>query len=253
MRGKVNSVSGDNIKFIEKEYDSATVYNEGDIALIRGVLYSCLVNNTTGTLNMDRWKRVYLSDLAEITSSEQALADMVDEVYDSSKVYNKDDTALYNEVLYICKNDGTTGKWNADLWEQTTLVSILNSNLGSVKIPHYQMYGDSVRGFSNLLLDVSKAKTFTIAEAIKTGNKDGTLRIYAGNTLVAEPSVANGYTQQCYYISDYTEKAMYDVDTTNISIDVSSYDYVEIMVITRDPANTSNAHCGWWLKNIECW
>lgn len=131
MRGKVNSVSGDNIKFIEKEYDSATVYNEGDTALIKGVLYSCLVNNTTGTLNMDRWERVYLSDLAEITSSEQALADMVDEVYDPSKAYNKGDTALYNEVLHICKNDGTTGKWNADLWEQTTLVSILNSNLSN--------------------------------------------------------------------------------------------------------------------------
>lgn len=129
MRGKVNSVSGDNIKFIEKEYDSATLYKKGDVALIRGVLYSCLVNNTTGTLNMDRWRRVYLSDLAEITSSEQALADMVDEVYDPSKTYNKSDTALYNEVLYICKNDGTTGKWNADLWEQTTLVSILSSNL----------------------------------------------------------------------------------------------------------------------------
>lgn len=75
MRGKVNSVSGDNMKFIEN---------------------------------------------------------MVDEVYDPSKTYNKGDTVLYNKVLYICKNDGTTGKWNADLWEQTTLVSILNSNLTTI-------------------------------------------------------------------------------------------------------------------------
>lgn len=160
MRGKVNSVSGDNIKFIEKEYNSATVYNKGDTASIRGVLYSCLVNNTTGTLNMDRWKRVYLSDLAEVTSSEQALADMVDEVYDPSKTYNKSDTALYNEVLYICKNDGTTGKWNAGLWEQTTLVSILNSNL-SKQISFKKLHSSaqdggitnvSVSGYSQYLL-----------------------------------------------------------------------------------------------------
>ena len=174
MRGKVNSVSGDNIKFIEKEYDSATVYNEGDTASIRGVLYSCLVNNTTGTLNMDRWKRVYLSDLAEITSSEQALADMVDEVYDPSKTYNKGDTALYNEVLYICKNDGTTGKWNADLWEQTTLVSILNSNLGG-KVDGANIHTDGT-------VSVTKGQYLIVT----IGNTSGCEAIFSNGTATLQ-------------------------------------------------------------------
>lgn len=154
----------------------------------------------------------------------------------------------------ITQDDENTyfGVPNAGYYNTGSKIAAKNSNLGGLKIPHYQMYGDSVRGFSNLLLDVSNAKTVTISEAIRTGNACGTMRIYVGNTLVSSPSTATGYTQQCYYLSDYTEKGTYESNTTNISIDVSKYNYIELMVITRDSANTAGAHCGWWLKNIEC-
>lgn len=47
--------------------------------------------------------------------------------YDSSATYNKGSIVMYNNTMYVCKVDGTTGTWDASKWTAVNLESLLKS------------------------------------------------------------------------------------------------------------------------------
>lgn len=138
----------------------------------------------------------------------------------------------------------------AGFYDANSKVYTPNSNLGGFKIPFYDMYGSDIRGNSNTLFDVSKFKTLTIGEATRTGNACGTMRIFGGNNLEDTPTT-NQNAQLSYYIANETLLKVLSANETNIVIDISNYDYIDMGFTTRDVNNNSGAHCGWFLKNIE--
>ena len=42
-------------------------------------------------------------------------------VYDSTQTYNTGDMVIYDNILYVCNADNTTGTWNASKWIQTNV------------------------------------------------------------------------------------------------------------------------------------
>ena len=52
--------------------------------------------------------------------------------YDSANTYNKGDFVVYDDTLYQCKQDNTTGTWDSSKWQQATLQDLLDDIEGAV-------------------------------------------------------------------------------------------------------------------------
>ena len=52
--------------------------------------------------------------------------------YDGSKTYNTGDFVVYENALYQCKADNTTGTWDSSKWESATLQDLLDDVEGAV-------------------------------------------------------------------------------------------------------------------------
>lgn len=52
--------------------------------------------------------------------------------YDSANTYNKGDFVVYDDTLYQCKQDNTTGAWDSSKWQQATLQDLLDDIEGAV-------------------------------------------------------------------------------------------------------------------------
>ena len=67
----------------------------------------------------------------DVNRGQKALDNTAD-AYDSTETYNTGDLVIYDNVLYECNTDSTTGTWDATHWDQTTIddeLSSLNSNI----------------------------------------------------------------------------------------------------------------------------
>lgn len=52
--------------------------------------------------------------------------------YDSANTYNEGDFVVYDDTLYQCKQDNTTGTWDSSKWQQATLQDLLDDVEGAV-------------------------------------------------------------------------------------------------------------------------
>ena len=49
----------------------------------------------------------------------------IDEAYDSTRTYNSGDTCIYENHLYKCNSDNTTGTWDSSKWDRTTVAELV--------------------------------------------------------------------------------------------------------------------------------
>ena len=62
----------------------------------------------------------------DVNRGQKALDNTAD-AYDDTETYNTGDMVIYNNVLYVCNTDSTTGAWDATHWDQTTVAAITSS------------------------------------------------------------------------------------------------------------------------------
>lgn len=134
-------------------YDSTHTYNTDDVVMYEMLMYKCLADNVTGTWDAQYWERTTASECgggggtaSEISydnttsgltaddvqeaidelegNIEDAVAGLEDAVeslapaYDSTSTYNEGDIVSYENKLYECNTDNTTGTWDAQYWDE---------------------------------------------------------------------------------------------------------------------------------------
>ena len=62
----------------------------------------------------------------DVNRGQKALDNTAD-AYDDTETYNTGDMVIYDNVLYVCNTDSTTGTWDASHWDQTTVAAVTNS------------------------------------------------------------------------------------------------------------------------------
>lgn len=131
---------------------SSNPYNTGDIVMYEMIAYKCLEDGVYGTWDASKWEQTTLADnlgggdASEIsydnTSSgltatdvqsaidelegniEDAVAGLEDAVeslapaYDSTETYDEGDIVSYENKLYECNTDNTTGSWDSQYWDE---------------------------------------------------------------------------------------------------------------------------------------
>lgn len=58
----------------------------------------------------------------EAEIEERAKEDIVTDAYDATHTYNSGDYAIYNDTLYKCNTDNTTGAFNGNYWDAVTVM-----------------------------------------------------------------------------------------------------------------------------------
>lgn len=117
--------------------------NLKDVIYISNEDYDTLVS--TGTVTIDGTTLTYDENCVYITPDKLAsttedglmsaddknkldsIENIIDDAYDSTHTYNTGNTCIYNNVLYKCNTDGTTGAWDSTKWDATTVAELISN------------------------------------------------------------------------------------------------------------------------------
>lgn len=149
----------------------------------------------------------------EAEIEERAKEDIVTDAYDATHTYNSGDYAIYNDTLYKCNTDNTTGAFNGNYWDAVTVmgeiadaqddITTLNSTLAQLhKIVNYN-YNYSIAANDSLAvtgtnLGISTPSGYTVFALLMfaTGNTNVLVRnIYpdnsGSNTVIMLRNISN--------------------------------------------------------------
>ena len=88
----------------------------------------------------------------DVNKGQKALDNTAD-AYDDTETYNTGDMVIYDNVLYVCNTNSTTGTWDATHWDQTTVAAVTNS-LNSALSP--KSFSKTMYGISYQLVQIGK-------------------------------------------------------------------------------------------------
>ena len=117
------------------------------------------------------------------------------DAYDPTATYNTGDVCIYNNVLYICTEDNTTGTWDATKWTATTVQSLIGS-LSSLTTTNKDSLVDAVNEVNGKL--TVETDTYNIAtyggyvKCLKYGNMVTIMLVDFGTTQA--PATGAAYT-----------------------------------------------------------
>lgn len=126
--GAINEVNAKAMNIAE-EYDETASYSKGDYCIYQNAAYRCVKasGTTTGTFVNADWTLVKVLD--EIKNNTDTINELNSSIgvdlYDSSVIYNEGDYCIYNNTLYKCNTNNTTGTWNAQYWDITSIADEL--------------------------------------------------------------------------------------------------------------------------------
>lgn len=125
---------GEDIKCIERPYNSNDIYNTGDTAMYNGLLRICTADGVTGEFDVSKWEVTTLDELlGENIGENDALVDYIASEYDPTHTYTAGDAILGdNAEILKCLADGVTGEFDKSKWGRDYLCNLsgnVNSNL----------------------------------------------------------------------------------------------------------------------------
>lgn len=113
-------LSGD---VIAVEFAAATAYDAGEYVMHNGALYKAKVPHASGVAWSDaNWEAVTVGD--ELERLDDVVHNFAPE-YDATETYNDGDVVVYEDKLYTCNADGTTGAFNPSKWDESTVVEVI--------------------------------------------------------------------------------------------------------------------------------
>ena len=127
---------GEDIKCIERPYNSNDIYNTGDTAMYNGLLRICTADGVTGEFDVSKWEVTTLDELlGENIGENDALVDYIASEYDPTHTYMTGDAILGDNVEILkCLEDEVTGEFDNSKWSRDYLCNLsgnVNSNLTS--------------------------------------------------------------------------------------------------------------------------
>lgn len=127
---------GEDIKCIERPYNSNDIYNTGDTAMYNGLLRICTADGVTGEFDVSKWEVTTLDELlGENIGENDALVDYIASEYDPTHTYAAGDAILGdNGEILKCLEDDVTGEFDNSKWSRDYLCNLsgnVNSNLGA--------------------------------------------------------------------------------------------------------------------------
>ena len=220
---------GEDIKCIERPYNSNDIYNTGDTAMYNGLLRICTADGVTGEFDVSKWEVTTLDELlGENIGENDALVDYIASEYDPTHTYAAGDAILGdNGEILKCLEDDVTGEFDNSKWSRDYLCNLsgnVNSNLGNISI--INMRSDSING-TPYSLTVDNPKTYKkLAYKIIMNNTHPqnfqhlTVSVINGTKVVThEPSGAEPYAEG--YIIDTSSEGVtltYEYGRTNANV-----------------------------------
>lgn len=127
---------GEDIKCIERPYNSNDIYNTGDTAMYNGLLRICTADGVTGEFDVSKWEVTTLDELlGENIGENDALVDYIASEYDPTHTYAAGDAILGdNGEILKCLEDDVTGEFDNSKWSRDYLCNLsgnVNSNLNN--------------------------------------------------------------------------------------------------------------------------
>lgn len=162
---KIDEIMHDSQLSIATAYDASTTsgnpYNTGDIVMYEKIAYRCKYDGVYGTWDASKWEQTTLADnlgggdaseisydnttsgltaddvqeaIDELEGNIEDVSDGLDDAveslapaYDSAQTYDEGDIVSYQNKLYECNTDNTTGTWDAQYWDEY----IISENMGA--------------------------------------------------------------------------------------------------------------------------
>ena len=108
--------------WLAPNYDPSVEWKKGQYCVYLGVLKKCIAP-TTGTFDESKWEDDFLINKSGGGSGSDSF-EFIAKEYDPAETYNKGDVVLYNDEVYECIANSTTGAWNASKWKRTYLADV---------------------------------------------------------------------------------------------------------------------------------
>lgn len=162
---KIDEIMHDTQISIATAYDASTTsenpYNTGDIVMYEKIAYRCKYDGVYGAWDASKWEQTTLADnlgggdaseisydnttsgltaddvqeaIDELEGNIEDVSDGLDDAveslapaYDSAQTYDEGDIVSYQNKLYECNTDNTTGTWDSQAWDPF----IIAENLGT--------------------------------------------------------------------------------------------------------------------------
>lgn len=74
-----------------------------------------------------KWYFVPDAPASGVPNIVKSVRDNITDAYDPESTYNKDDWCIYDNKLYICTTNNTTGEWDSTKWTRKNLEEIIGS------------------------------------------------------------------------------------------------------------------------------
>ena len=235
---------GEDIKCIERPYNSNDIYNTGDTAMYNGLLRICTADGVTGEFDVSKWEVTTLDELlGENIGENDALVDYIASEYDPTHTYAAGDAILGdNGEILKCLEDDVTGEFDNSKWSRDYLCNLsgnVNSNLTSNNITVIAQPQDddstSVGRRPTVTIDLERNGIYLIASGIAYNQtQDITITSNSGSfdVLVHENRIPNARTSSGGSNGVYFYIIQAGADGANVTIQGTSYTIFSVYKIS---------------------
>lgn len=154
--------------------------------------------------------------------------------YNSEKTYNTNDITIYDNALYKCNADNTTGEWDNSKWDFISLIDKMSNDMYYKTGDIYTISGQVYVG--GALTSSSKSVLFTIFLPKRLDNISS---VEISGVNVAVRLASGGYW------------ANGDIADANVTVASFTNNYVTITIESSTASGTNNTPCNVYIRSLN--
>lgn len=153
--------------------------------------------------------------------------------YDSEKTYNTNDITVYDNALYKCNADNTTGEWDNSKWNFISLIDKISNDIYYKTGDTYTIPGQLY--VSGALFGSSKNVAFSIFLPKSLDN--------ISSVEISGVNVAVRITSGGYWVNG-------DISNSNVSVAAFDKNIVTISITNNTASGTNNTPCNVYIRRL---
>lgn len=153
--------------------------------------------------------------------------------YNSEKTYNTNDITIYDNALYKCNADNTTGEWDNSKWDFISLIDKMSNDMYYKTGDIYTISGQVYLG--GALTSSSKSVLFTIFLPKRLDN--------INSISVSGLNMAVRLTSGGYWANG-------DIADANVTVASFTNNYVTITIESSTASGTNNTPCNVYIRRL---
>lgn len=154
--------------------------------------------------------------------------------YDSEKTYNTNDITIYDNALYKCNADNTTGEWDNSKWNFISLIDKISNDIYYKTGDTYTISGQVYVG--GALTSSSKNVAFSIFLPKSLDN--------ISSVEISGVNVAVRITSGSYWVNG-------DISNSNVSVAAFDKNIVTISITNNTASGTNNTPCNIYIRSLN--